>query len=82
MVGGTATINGSAARLYTNHAATDGIFTDAKGNTVSIAQLQGAVGNGDDVIKIGRDASFADLAGYNVAGKTVIIDGDFTVGAP
>ena len=78
VVGGTATINGSAARLYTNHAATDGIFTDAKGNTVSIAQLQGAVGNGDDVIKIGRDASFADLAGYNVAGKTVIIDGDFT----
>ena len=76
VVGGTATIKGRVAGQYT-HAATDGIFTDAGGNTVSIDQLQSAVGNGD-VIKIDTDASFADLANYNVAGKTVIIDGDFT----
>ena len=76
VVGGTATINGAVAGSYAT--VNGGIFTDAEGNTVSIAQLKSAVGNGDDVIKIGRDASFADLAGYNVAGKTVIIDGDFT----
>ena len=75
VVGGTATINGAVAGSYAT--VNGGIFTDAEGNTVSIAQLKSAVGNGD-VIKIDTDASFAALTNYNMAGKTVIIDGNFT----